>query len=120
MGRGGKGKNTDKYERYKEHNLAYARAHSEQNKRLHRERRYGQGAHEHFVNQLKVQENRCAVCGDPLVAGRSTHLDHDHETGQWRGALCVACNRLVGLLENRTWTQKAQAYLAHWGARWEK
>lgn len=48
---------------------------------------------------LELQDNRCAICGVysfwiPLTA------DHNHQTGEFRGALCFRCNRYaVGLYE---------------------
>lgn len=43
------------------------------------------------------QHGACALCGESLSrldpAGRSYHIDHDHETGIVRGLLCGHCNR---------------------------
>jgi hypothetical protein len=43
----------------------------------------------------------CAICGVPET--ECTHrlnMDHDHETGQFRGWLCGKCNRLLGMANN--------------------
>ncbi len=40
---------------------------------------------------LARQNGKCAICG----ADGPTHLDHDHQTGEYRGVLCLGCN--VGL-----------------------
>lgn len=42
-----------------------------------------------------AQRNRCAICagGGPFV------LDHNHESGLIRGALCFSCNVYVGKAE---------------------
>jgi len=74
--------------------------------------RYGDGAGQHLRVQVEKQSNRCAVCGDPLV---SPCLDHNHETGEWRGALCRGCNARLGTLENFEWMKKATDYLNQWG-----
>jgi hypothetical protein len=49
----------------------------------------------------KVQNNSCAICGT-----HQKHLltklavDHNHSTGTYRGLLCGACNRALGLLKD--------------------
>jgi hypothetical protein len=43
----------------------------------------------------------CAICGVPeLECHKTLHLDHDHETGLFRGWLCGTCNRLLGLAKD--------------------
>lgn len=65
---------------------------SEHNRRM---RRYGVNA-EWYAQQLSIQHNLCDICKDPLVPGRSTHIDHNHSTGLVRGLLCHHCNILIG------------------------
>lgn len=41
---------------------------------------------------------RCDICDIPEARCESRlHLDHDHETGEFRGWLCGKCNRMLGL-----------------------
>lgn len=40
----------------------------------------------------------CAVCGAHEEAGRELSIDHCHDTGKVRGALCFACNTALGKL----------------------
>lgn len=42
------------------------------------------------------QNNKCAICYNPLELGRKTHIDHNHKTNKVRGILCRRCNLLVG------------------------
>ena len=52
---------------------------------------------EEIVEKLRVKD--CEICGKP-IQGRQQHLDHDHQTGKFRGVLCARCNLLVGTLES--------------------
>jgi len=52
---------------------------------------------------LKLQEGRCAICGEPDGLRGRLVLDHDHETGKLRGLLCDRCNRALGMLRDSTY-----------------
>lgn len=45
----------------------------------------------------EMRGGTCAICGSQGTEGRwgNLHIDHDHDTGRVRGALCHSCN--VGL-----------------------
>ena len=48
---------------------------------------------------------KCALCGVPEAeCTKRLCLDHDHETGEFRGWLCDRCNRLVGTIESNMGT----------------
>jgi hypothetical protein len=49
----------------------------------------------------------CWICRH----AEATVVDHDHATGQVRGALCGGCNRALSWLEREGWLPKALAYL---------
>lgn len=59
---------------------------------------------EEFGIKVIDQHGGCACCGDVLVPGRETHVDHDHTCcggrrpcGKcFRGVLCRACNLMLG------------------------
>lgn len=41
----------------------------------------------------------CECCGrKPNGRRKSLHLDHDHDTGEFRGWLCFTCNTAIGKL----------------------
>ena len=51
------------------------------------------------------QDGKCAICGNPETKKNyktnelmPLHVDHDHKTMEFRGLLCAACNRAIGLL----------------------
>jgi hypothetical protein len=62
-----------------------------------RKMRYGLGESE-FNALVEKQGGGCAVCGNKLIPGRGTHVDHDHEGGSRhvRGVLCGNCNTGLG------------------------
>jgi hypothetical protein len=49
------------------------------------------------------QMGLCPICLRALGGGdpRSTHTDHDHVTGKFRGILCNPCNRGLGYFRDR-------------------
>lgn len=48
-----------------------------------------------------IQGNCCACCGRVNNYNRQYFdIDHDHYSGEARGLLCNACNRLVGKAEH--------------------
>ena len=68
------------------------------NERMHLKRAYGLTP-EDYQRMVVEQDGRCAACGEPPTGaghcGR-LHIDHDHETGDIRGLLCVTCNQGLG------------------------
>lgn len=48
------------------------------------------------LSLLSEQDNRCALCHDPITELKDACLDHDHRTGFIRGVLCRNCNRGEG------------------------
>jgi hypothetical protein len=43
----------------------------------------------------KLIKNGCKICGSV----RNLHIDHNHETGKFRGILCSKCNHAIGLFK---------------------
>ena len=59
---------------------------------------------ETFLTALKVQEGACEICKTILPdlftyenRRRGYAIDHNHETGEFRGILCLECNTLLGM-----------------------
>lgn len=52
--------------------------------------------YEKFQNELEKQGNKCAICSREL---KNPQVDHDHNTGKYRGILCVPCNNGLGIYE---------------------
>lgn len=61
---------------------------------------------------LVIQGGRCGICRRELVPGRSTHADHDHDTGLLRGLLCNGCNRRASRHYDLS-DKRVTAYLAY-------
>lgn len=51
---------------------------------------------EDFDRMVAAQNGLCAVCQRKPAA----HVDHDHETGEVRGILCLNCNAGIGQLQD--------------------
>lgn len=67
-------------------------------------RRYGLTP-ERYDEILLAQGGVCAACGQPETGRNqrgpvSMAVDHDHDTGQVRGLLCMRCNRALGMLRD--------------------
>lgn len=49
---------------------------------------------------LKAQDGKCAICAKHIEfkqgPGNGAQLDHNQETGEVRGLLCIKCNRGLG------------------------
>lgn len=53
-----------------------------------------------FDRAYQVQSGRCLICQvHQSEMKRSLSVDHDHETGIFRGLLCHGCNGALGLLK---------------------
>ena len=59
--------------------------------------------------KILQQENKCAICGETAV-GRRLSVDHNHQTGQIRGLLCVRCNAAIGHLREQPTTESARSH----------
>ena len=56
---------------------------------------------EDWLARHRIQGGLCGICTKkiPPYPGTRCHTDHDHETGQFRGLLCGACNTRLGWVE---------------------
>jgi hypothetical protein len=51
-----------------------------------------------YEEALRLQNNRCWLCGAELTQGKNgnAHADHNHKTGYRRAILCLRCNITEG------------------------
>jgi hypothetical protein len=63
-----------------------------------------------YDQMLKEQFGVCAMYGRADSSGRRLCVDHDHQTGEVRGLLCMRCNSGLGFFENNV--QNLAKYLA--------
>lgn len=64
-------------------------------------KRYGLSK-EHYLQLLKDQDGKCAICGCGLgrAKQKSPDVDHCHKTKRVRGILCRQCNMAIGLMKD--------------------
>lgn len=63
-----------------------------------------------YEEMFELQEGTCAICGDEQ--DDMLFVDHDHETGEVRGLLCLHCNSGIGYFgDDVSKLEKAIAYL---------
>lgn len=67
---------------------------AEHKKWAHRRRTYGL-SREEVLELFESSDGLCALCYEVPA----TAIDHDHETGRVRGALCKSCNTGLGFVE---------------------
>lgn len=73
--------------------------------------RYGLSAEE-YDELIFGEEARCAICGGQDSRRGRLCVDHNHQTGKVRGALCTDCNLAIGYLrDDPELFRKAAAYL---------
>jgi len=87
---------------YKKRDREYKKKNKEKiatrNKEYHYKKHYGISYSE-FLALKESQNNCCAICKkDSDTVNGGLVLDHNHETGAVRGALCGRCNKGIGLL----------------------
>lgn len=65
-----------------------------------------------FDRLYQIQSGKCGICGKhQSEILEALCVDHNHQSGEVRGLLCHNCNKNVGILENKDFVLKAQAYL---------
>ena len=78
---------------------AYQKEHPEVTRRSMLKRQYGLTL-EAYASMLEGQDGLCAICQCAPEDGKNLYVDHDHNTGNVRGLLCICCNRALGLLHD--------------------
>ena len=71
---------------------------------------------EQLIERYERQEECCAICKTEIELIDSA-IDHNHETGEFRGVLCKQCNRALGMFGDSTSVLKnALEYLESFGS----
>jgi hypothetical protein len=98
-------------ERYRETQERYNARRKSEYRADHLRRNFGFTLEEYDAI-LAAQDGRCGICGDEPAPGQFLHVDHDHESGDVRGLLCVRCNNGCGQFrENPQLLMKALDYV---------
>ncbi len=67
---------------------------------------------EEYLAAVADQNGVCAICHNPPRLGQKLYADHDHKTGQFRGALCIGCNIGIGVFyDNPDLFRRASEYI---------
>jgi|SRR3989344_6989218 len=70
---------------------------------------------EDYLNLLKLQQNKCAICSKIISKYNKIkhfYIDHNHKTGKIRGLLCHNCNCAIGYFKDSPQLcSKASEYL---------
>lgn len=71
---------------------------------------------EEYNERYRSQDGQCAVCGiHQSELSKRLCVDHNHDTGQARGLVCVPCNTIIGIIEGKMEiVQKIELYLRLW------
>ena len=76
------------------------------------------------MDKWEIQKGCCSICDDKLPdlmayenRKRGYAIDHNHETGKFRGILCLNCNSLLGMAKDSSEVLKrAIQYLEEQGS----
>lgn len=90
--------------RTREGRIAYLRAHRRENPDLYREKELRRNFGMTLSEYREVENDQfgvCAICGKGETTERDGELlwlavDHDHDTNENRGLLCIGCNTALG------------------------
>lgn len=75
---------------------------------------------EQYGELLEKSGGGCALCGkSPHEEGQSLAVDHDHKTGEVRGALCRYCNhRVIGRHRDPDLLRRMAEYIENGKTGW--
>lgn len=101
-------------EKYDPEAAAEYRKNNRKRMREHNWRRHGivDFTYEQYLLELTKQDNRCKICDCVMDMPQ---VDHDHQTGKYRGLLCRPCNFGLGTYENNK--TKFEQYLLEHGMK---
>jgi len=94
-------------------------------KRLEQHLKYKYALTINELNEALLKQNGgCAICEEMLPdllvynnRRRGYAIDHNHETGEFRGVLCLKCNSMLGMSrDDQKLLKKAAAYLEERGS----
>ena len=93
-------KTREQMKRWRERNMEKARDKSRTFHKLHPEKDkiYRKRTKEKKFGVKYPDIINCEICGES-ISGEDINLDHNHETGKFRGWLCIKCNTGLGYYE---------------------
>jgi hypothetical protein len=105
----------DNKERYNARQREYRKRNPDKDWPGHLKRNFGLTVDE-YESFVAAHSGRCAICCDEAAAGKRLHIDHDHNSKNVRGMLCVRCNNGLGQFrENPALLERGIDYLESGG-----
>ena len=99
---------------YKEWKRKYRLANQDQIRAQNKRRNPGWDINR-YNEYIKLQGNRCAICGTSEPGLSDWCCDHCHTENKARGLLCVRCNAGLGYFQdNPKFLESAISYLKKW------
>ena len=84
---------------YLDRHPEHRQRHNEISSNSRRKRIFGLTTEEYHA-VMKSQDYVCAICKAEAQDGTKLGIDHNHKTGQVRGALCITCNAGLGMFHD--------------------
>jgi len=63
------------------------------------------------IYEIYITARKCELCKKKFKSSRNRHMDHDHETGEFRNVCCTKCNQRKRDVKIRTDNTSGYKYI---------